>query len=211
MMSGDARTEDWVDPDGPTSTSTSLLERVKIRDPEAWRRLVKLYGPLVYKWCRQSRLQADDAADVHQEVFVAVAAHMAEFRRDRTDDTFRGWLRTITRNKINDYFRRLQREAQAEGGTDAQQQRVRIPDSLPDPSPALEPSENKQHEVVCRAEELLRSEFEDRTWQAFWRMTVEGHTAAEIAEDLGMTKKAVRQAKYRVVRRLRLELDGLVP
>jgi len=63
--------------------------------------------------------------------------------------------------------------------------------------------------VIRRALELLREEFEERTWQAFWRMAVLGQTAAEIARDLGMTKHTVRQAKYRVMRRLKLELEGL--
>ncbi len=35
-----------------SSTSTSLLRRVKARDPDAWQRLVNLYGPLVYRWAR---------------------------------------------------------------------------------------------------------------------------------------------------------------
>ena len=47
-------------------------------------------------------LREDDAADVFQEVFQSVAAHLSAFRRDRSGDTFRGWLRTITRNKVND-------------------------------------------------------------------------------------------------------------
>lgn len=210
MMNGDACTEDWLGSDGPTSTSTSLLARVKMQDPEAWRRLVKVYGPLVYRWCRRAGLGVDDASDVCQEVFLAVAANMTNFRRDRPRDSFRGWLCTICRNKTMDHFRRRQKQAQAQGGTDAQQQLARIPDPAPDLSSVTDSSGNDQHELERRALELLRGEFEDRTWQAFWRMAIEGHTAAEIAADSGMTKKAVRQAKYRVMRRLRLELDGLV-
>lgn len=53
---------------------------------------------------------------------------------------------------------------------------------------------------------MVRSEFEDRTWQAFWRVAVEGHATAEVAADLGITANAVRQAKSRVLRRLRQEL-----
>ncbi len=209
-MSDDACTEDWLGSDGPTSTSTSLVERVKTQDPEAWRRLVKLYGPVVYRWCRRAGLGADDAADVCQDVFLAVAANMTNFRRDRPRDSFRGWLWTICRSKIMDHFRHGQREAQAEGGTDAQQQLAQIPDSPPDLSSATDSFGGDEHELELRSLELLRSEFEDRTWQAFWRMAIDGHAAAEIAEDWGMTRKAVRQAKYRVLRRLRLELDGLV-
>jgi RNA polymerase sigma-70 factor (ECF subfamily) len=60
-----------------------------------------------------------------------------------------------------------------------------------------------------RAIELIRAEFEDRTWRAFWLTAVEGRMAAEVGVELGMAKGAVRQAKYRVLRRLREELDGL--
>ncbi len=63
--------------------------------------------------------------------------------------------------------------------------------------------------LLHRALEIIRPDFEDRTWQAFWRATVEGHTAADIAQDFGMTPRAVRQAKYRVLQRLRTELDDL--
>jgi RNA polymerase sigma-70 factor (ECF subfamily) len=56
---------------------------------------------------------------------------------------------------------------------------------------------------------MIRAEFEPTTWQAFWIATVEGRTAAEIAASLGITKHAVHQAKYRVLRRLREEMADL--
>src|SRR2546425_622239 len=90
----------------PQSTSSSLLERVKARDADGWRRLVRLYSPMVFDWCRQRGLQSEDAADVLQEVFQAVFQHVADFRRDRPGDSFRGWLWTITQNKLHDHFRR---------------------------------------------------------------------------------------------------------
>ena len=40
-------------------------------------------------------------------------------RRDRSGDSFRGWLWTITQNKIRDQFRYRQGAPQAEGGSDA--------------------------------------------------------------------------------------------
>jgi RNA polymerase sigma-70 factor (ECF subfamily) len=61
-----------------------------------------------------------------------------------------------------------------------------------------------------RALGLLRGEFEQRTWQAFWRATVDGLSAPEVATELGMTASAVRMAKSRVLRRLREELGELV-
>jgi len=76
----------------PGSTASSLLERVKLRQPGAWERLVDLYGPLIYRWCRRLGLAADDGPDVVQEVFAAAAAQLPSFRRDRPGDSFRGWL-----------------------------------------------------------------------------------------------------------------------
>jgi RNA polymerase sigma-70 factor (ECF subfamily) len=64
--------------------------------------------------------------------------------------------------------------------------------------------------LIQRALQLIQVEFEPRTLQAFWQATVEGRQTADIAADLEMTIKAVRQAKYRVMRRLRQELDELL-
>ncbi len=76
MMTNDS------DPDGrgePSSISSTLLERVRARRPDAWQRLVDLYGPVVYRWCRQLGVGQADAADVVQDVFAAVAADVSRF------------------------------------------------------------------------------------------------------------------------------------
>src|SRR3954451_16054692 len=88
------------------SISNSLLEGVKSRDARAWQRLVDLYGPLVYHWCCRPGLRREDRADIFQEVFRTLAEKIDIFCRDRPGGTFRGWLRTITRNKIADHFRK---------------------------------------------------------------------------------------------------------
>src|SRR6478672_10872705 len=103
-----------------TATSRSLLMQLKEGQPEAWERLAALYAPLVYHWCRGMRLAEQDMPDVFQQVFQSVAAHIQAFHKDRPGDTFRHWLRAITRNKVRDHFRRSARQAQAAGGTDAQ-------------------------------------------------------------------------------------------
>ena len=189
---------------------TSLLFRVKAKDPRAWSRLVLLYGPLVYGWCRRAQLQDADAEDVSQEVFSSVAAKMAEFRRERPGDTFRGWLWTICQRKIVDHYRPRGQRGAARGGSDAQQQFAQLPAEEFLSSSADDFPIEDEIRVAHRALQLLRSDFEERTWQVFYRMVVAGDSAAEIGRDFQMTKRAVRQAKYRVLRRLKLELDGLM-
>jgi RNA polymerase sigma-70 factor (ECF subfamily) len=64
-----------------SSTSVSLLRRLKARDQHAWGHLTRIYGPLVYRWCRRNGVRAGDLADIAQDVFQAVATGIDEFRR----------------------------------------------------------------------------------------------------------------------------------
>ena len=193
-----------------TSTSSSLLDRVKIRDPEAWERFVDVYAPMIYRWCRRTGVDADDTPDLVQEVFLAVATHIGDFHRDRPGDTFRGWLWTITHNKICDHIRRQKNEVKPRGGSKAAELLSRIPDRLPSISDAS-PHSNDETALVRRVLELIRPEMEDRTWQAFWRLAVDGRSGSDVAAELGMSLRAVYQAKYRVLKRVREALDSWIP
>ena len=189
-------------------TSFTLLERVKLRRSEAWRRLVELYGPVVYRWCRRSDIAPEDAADIVQEVFVAVAQHIDGFESRTGQGGFRAWLGTITRNKIYDLYRREQGRARGHGGTDAQQQLAQIPAFSEASEVTDHPDDGRL--ISRRALELVRTEFENRTWEAFQRAVMGGQHPAHIAEDLGMSVNAVYKAKSRVLRRLRQELGELL-
>jgi RNA polymerase sigma-70 factor (ECF subfamily) len=190
------------------STSLTLLQRVRSQDEAAWERLVEMYAPLVHYWCRRSDLGREDTADVFQDVFRSVAEKIDSFRRDRPDDSFRGWLRTITTNKIRDHFRRQTGKAEAQGGTAAQMKIQAVAEQLPDESDPGEEDVVKQQ--LHKALDWIRGDFEEATWQAFWKLQVEEQPSDLVAQQLGMTSAAVRKCKYRVLRRLREELEGLV-
>ena len=198
---------------GPTSglsesTSKSLLERAKGNDPAAWQRLTKIYGPDIYRWARQSGMQGSDARDVVQEVFRAVARSIGTFRKENPGDAFRGWLWTIARNKVCDHFQKRATRPEAEGGTEAHRKLQELPDEMPDSSD--EPASRKISGTLAgRAIALMQTDFEEKTWQAFWKTAVDHRPPADVAADLGISVAAVYKAKSRVLRRLRQELDGL--
>ena len=56
----------------------------------------------------------------------------------------------------------------------------------------------------------MRRDFDAATWQAFWACVVEGRSAPDVGRSLGLSPGAVRAAKFRVLYRLRRELDGLI-
>lgn len=187
------------------STSPSLIARAGRNDPAAWKRLCVIYGPLVYRWARAAGLQECDSADVGQEVFRTLHARIGEFDLTVPGATFRGWLRTITRHKIGDLYRRTNQQPGGVGGTTAWQRQAELPDSLDDTWESQQGIDDEQ--IVLRGTlEMLKTEFEPTTWQAFWRSTIDEVSTQEIAAELQMTPAAVRQAKYRVLRRLRDEL-----
>lgn len=192
---------------GVSSTTRSLLVGLKERNAQSWARLVQLYTPLVYHWCQRQRLATDDIPDVVQEVFKSVAQNVDRFRKEGAQDSFRGWLRVITRNKALDVHRRQSQEARGEGGTIALRKLEAIP--APEGVTDSEAPENESEErsiLFRQALEIIRSEFRENTWKAFWQVVVEGRRPADVAADLEMSSGAVRVAKCRVLRRLRLEL-----
>jgi len=188
-------------------TSLTLLERVRDKDEEAWRRLLHLYGPLVERWCARGGVRPADIDDVRQDVFQAVAAGLDGFRRDRPGDTFRGWLRVITRNAVLAHHRHNSRRPQAEGGSEAL---GRLQD-LADPLAGSGGEEESEAGLLYRrAVEQVRGEFEERTWRAFWLTAIEGHAPAEVAASLGVSPTAVRMAKSRVLHRLKEQFGELI-
>ena len=140
--------------------------------------------------------------------FHSLARNIGNYERRGASDSFRGWLWTITRNKVRDHYRGVQGRARAKGGSDAQQQLDQLPQQPPDP--ASESGTVELRGVRRRALELVQDHFDRNTWQAFWRVAVQGESASDVARELGVSVWAVYKAKSRVLQRLRVELDGLV-
>ncbi len=190
-------------------TSPTLLARARASDAQAWSRLVYLYEPLVRHWCGRWGFHGADADDLVQEIFLGVSAGLSTFRRDQPGDSFRGWLRAIAKNKRIDHLRRRQRNPVAQGGTEAHLRLGQVPDADTDTDTADDPADQISG-LYHRALALVRGEFEERTWQAFWRVAVDGLAVDSVARDFGITPAAVRQAKSRVLRRLKEEVGDLI-
>ncbi|TWT96323.1 RNA polymerase sigma factor [Neorhodopirellula pilleata] len=183
------------------STSIGLLDGLKEGDETGWSKFVHLYTPLVVAWCRKLGVHDADIADVCQEVFRGVHSGIAKFCYEGSHATFRGWLWVITRRAVGRCIEHSLRQPSALGGTDAAMMISQLPDWINDD--AIPENPLAESLVLSRAAELIRDDFEEHTWRAFWMTAVEDRKACDIAAELGMTEGAVRQAKFRVLARLK--------
>jgi RNA polymerase sigma-70 factor, ECF subfamily len=185
-----------------SDTPASLLERLRAPEAdEAWGRFVELYSPLLLYWARRVGLREPDASDLVQEVFVILVRKLPEFRYDARKG-FRNWLRAVTLNRWREIRRR--RQSPPTVGADALNE---TPDSAVE-EPFWEVEYRQQ--LARRLLEVMRNEFETTTWQACWECVVNSRPAADVGKELGISPGAVRMAKFRVLSRLRRELDGLL-
>jgi RNA polymerase sigma-70 factor (ECF subfamily) len=182
-------------------TRASLLARLaNPQDGSAWKQFVELYGSLVYGFVRQRGLQDADAADLTQEVFLAVARVAGRWQYDPQKGSFRGWLFGITRNQLANFLQRRRAASVGSGDSNAQRRLEQQPGPGSDFEGAWEQEYQQQLFRLAAAE--VRDHFAPTTWQAFWRTAVEGHSAAVVAAELGLSVGAVYVARSRVLGRL---------
>jgi RNA polymerase sigma factor (sigma-70 family) len=189
-------------------TRVTLLTRIKDgSDADAWREFVHLYGPVVYGFARKRGLQDADAADLMQEVLRSVALNAGKMEYDPARGTFRGWLYTVTRNKIYNFLASQRHRPRGSGDPASRERLDAVPDRSDDRDEEWELEYRRR--LSARAMATIEHEFQANTWKAFWRVGVEGRSVQEVAAELNMTVGAVYVAKSRVLAHLREEVQRL--
>lgn len=191
------------------ATSLSLFDRLRQDANEtAWLRMVEIYTPLIKGWLRRYSLPDQDVDDVVQEVLAVVVRRLPDFQKSPQVGAFRRWLRTITVNCLRELWRDERFRPRAIGNTEF----AGVLDLLEDPESALSKIWDKEHDLYVTRHllERIRPRFEDKTWQAFQRVALEGLAVDEVAAELGMSVNAVFIAKSRVMHALRQVGQGLL-
>ena len=181
-------------------TSVSLLH--EIRDPSnesAWSTFHEIYAPLIFSYARHHRLQAQDAADVTQDVLQQVVKSMASFEYDPQIGRFSGWLLTVTRNRVREFVRRLPEDRGA-GRTTI----LHVLDNQVDDERDRERwLQTERLRLTQWAMEQVQGQFEVKTWKAFELTAVSGQAAQVVADQLDISIGAVYIARSRVTSRIR--------
>ena len=189
-------------------TRQSLLIRAQTGETNAWKDLTDLYRPLILCWLNRQGMPADDLEDLAQEVLLSVVTHLPTFQHSGQRGAFRTWLRTIVCRRTVDYWRAIDTGTQGRGGSGAT---VAL-EQIADPDSALNRQWDDEHDqyVIHCLLDLVEQKFEPVSLQAFRRLTLDGASGAEVAQELGLSVGAVYVAKSRVLARLRLEAVGLI-
>ena len=189
------------------STRMTFLMRLRDRADElSWEQFNERYAELLYRYARQRGASHADAEDVVQEVTMGLFKAMDGFEYDARKGRFRGYLRTAV---VHAMGRRAKKDEKHGKPLD--------PQTLDYLEAERESSADARWEQEWRLHRLrwaLRSiaaEFEPSTLKAFELHALRGVAVEAAAEQLGMSKASVYQAKSRVLRRVKEKLSSLDP
>ena len=188
-----------------SQTRTSLLSRIKdLGDGASWEEFDEVYRPLLVRYAQSRRLSKEEAEEIAQQCMAAIAEGIQRFQRRVS---FRGYLRRMVDNKVNDQLRKHHREHSAKTRDFQQEQTTEV-------NPALlwERQWNRTHLLYCL--NRIRNEVAPMTYQAFDLYVIRELPVAQIAEQLSMTPNQIYVAKHRVLERIKKRwgdlADGLV-
>lgn len=187
-------------------TPLSLLDGLRQEREDAWARFVEVWAPLIYASCRRRGFSPVDAEDISQSVLVRVYLGVGSFQRDGVGNRLRFWIAGILRNEVAEFCRQRARQPLLTGGSDYQfiLNNLSVPESDSDDdcfSPAR---------LMARVLTVIRQDFQEKNWHAFELVEFERLSNEETGAKLGMSANAVRQATFRIRKRLREELKDLL-
>ena len=181
-------------------TSMGLLAKTAAQDPDAWERFVKLYYPLVAKWCRRSGLDSAESDCVTYDVLFQAVSKLNKFRKDEPGQMFRKWISTITRNTLVNYARQ---RVTPTGGSGAFFNQIAFEERDDE-----ETTNSETEFLFRRALEIIKQNTNEKHYQAFVEVVVNGRKPKDVAKELGLNQNIVYQVKCRILQKLKAEFGG---
>lgn len=194
-------------------TRRSLLSRLKDwDDQESWRDFFNTYWKLIYGAAVKAGLTDAEAQDVVQETVITVAKKMQDFKYDPALGSFKGWLLTTTRWRIEDQRRKRQRgilpREQRSGETPGTDTIERIPDPASFDLDAVW-EEEWQKNLMDAALQRVKQKASPKQYQIFDLHVIKNLSVAQVAKTLGVSRAQVYLAKHRITGLLKKEIKHL--
>ena len=178
--------------------SSTLLTGARSANPNAWVMIVTRYSPKIMTWMLLAGVDSSDAPDLLQDVWRSVLMSLKNFRREKPDDTFRGWLRTIAQRRIADYFE--SKSQQPRNLPLAQLESLQSQNLLTDEIAA---NVSERVTLLQKYMQQVESEVKPNTWLVFQMHVIEERSVEEVAAILKIPTYSVYTSKSRVIKRLR--------
>jgi RNA polymerase sigma factor (sigma-70 family) len=195
--------------ESPSSDHTrfTLIERVKRQyDEAAWKEFADIYKGYIYAVIRNLAMSEHDAEEVHQKVMVKLWEKLptldtSQIRR------FRSYLAMVAKNEVKQFIRarerRMEREMKSlEAGESDYLNSIRLPEIE-----KIAEEEWKVH-LTNLAFKKIEGSFSKKAMEVF-RLSVEGVSPDEIAEQTGIARGSIATLKARVKTRFFKEIEIL--
>jgi RNA polymerase sigma factor (sigma-70 family) len=208
-------------------TRRSLLSRLRDWDDRAsWQEFFDTYGRLIYQTARKSGLTDAEAQDVVQETIILVARKMPAFKYDPALGSFKGWLRMLTRRRIEKQLRKRLPGAGGTGpalvevegmgrslqGAGAGNPRTATIERIPDPGGTDYEGQwdaDWEQNLWAAAVAQVKRQVKPKQYQMFDLYALKEWPVGEVARALNVSVALVYLNKHRVGARIRRELERL--
>lgn len=190
-------------PSAPATTPSSdaVLTAARRGDPEALDELLRQYQPRVYRFGMRMCGDEEDAKDVLQETLFAAARSLRDFRGGSSLST---WLYAIARGFCVKKRRRSRFAPQEELPLDERSPALAVADPAPPLDEAL-----ASRQIERAVEEAIRG-LKPEWREVLLLRDVEGLTAPEVAQVLGLRIEAVKSRLHRARAAVRERLQPLL-
>jgi RNA polymerase sigma-70 factor (ECF subfamily) len=174
----------------PRTNDELALVRLAQSDSQAFGALYDRYIQRVYRYCYYRTNNAPDAEDLTAQIFLAALEALPRYRQD---SHFAAWLFSIARRKVTDYYRRVPHVSLEEST---------LPPVHTDLAIDIETSQRRE-----RLLRLIQALAEDERELIHLRYVAE-LSFAEIASALRKNEEAVKKTLYRLMARLKREMEA---
>jgi RNA polymerase sigma-70 factor (ECF subfamily) len=202
------------------ATRATLLARLKdAGDQTGWQQFFHTYWKLLYGVALRSGLTDAEAQDAVQETVIGVARHIADFKYDPSQCSFKSWLLLLARQRIVHQLRkrnkpggaanRVHRRQAGPVTSGASDTEVATVDQLPhEDGRGLEVvwDEEWNKHFLTVATERVKKQVSDRQFQIFDLYVLQNWSVQEVVQTLRVSPAQVYLAKHRVGRLLKKEL-----
>ena len=216
-MSGDddekSEKRDEVITQAYAKTRKSLIARLdNWEDQRTWDEFYQTYWRLIYSVAVKAGLRQDEAFDCVQETILSIAKQSKKKLYDPEQGSFKTWLMSMTRWRINDQFRKREKDTAMMGGEWDNDRKTAVIDRIEDPAGEVLSrlwNIEWQKNIADAALSRVKAQVSPKQYQIFDCYVIKQWDAKKVHDKLNVSMAQVYLAKHRVGAVLKRELAKL--